>query len=206
MDGSSDRRAALIDRLLSSSDYADYFANKWGAILRNKRRTDTDKLATFTFHNWIRNSLYANKPFDQFVREILTASGTPGQNAPVSWYREVKDQSAQLEDTAQLFLGLRIQCARCHHHPFEKWSQQDYYGFAAFFSRVGRKKGYVQNLDRIYHNPGVAKAPEPKDQTGCAPHWLRRHATRHSSHSRIRDMSWWIGCRIRRTRSLPKRW
>ena len=93
---------------------------------------------------------------------MLTASGEVGKNAPVAWYKEVKDQAAQVEDTAQLFLGLRIQCARCHHHPFEKWSQQDYYGFSAFFAQVGRKKGYRQNEERIYHKIGNASARNPK--------------------------------------------
>lgn len=161
-DSTPDRRAKAIDRLLDSTDYAEYFANKWNAILRNKRRQTQDRIATFAFHDWIRTSLHENKPFDQFAREVLTATGEPGKNPPVAWYREVKDQSAQVEDTAQLFLGLRIQCARCHHHPFEKWSQQDYFGFAAFFSRVGRKKGTIANTDRIYHQRGVAQAQNPK--------------------------------------------
>ncbi len=168
-DSSADKRANAIDRLLDHSDHAEYFANKWAAILRNKRRQESDKVATFAFHDWIRESLYANKPYDQFVREILTASGTPATNAPVSWYREVSDQAAQVEDTAQLFLGLRIQCARCHHHPFEKWSQQDYYGFAAFFSRVGRKKGLIQGQDRVFHNPGQAQALNPKTKQNVPP-------------------------------------
>jgi hypothetical protein len=161
-DKAADRRLRLINRLLDSTDYADFFANKWNAILRNKRRQDADKGATFAFHDWIRESFLHNKPYDQFVREVLTASGEVGRNPPVAWYREVKDQSAQVEDTAQLFLGLRIQCARCHHHPFEKWSQQDYYGFSAFFSQVGRKKGYLANEERIFHRVGVAQSRNPK--------------------------------------------
>ena len=161
-DGAPNKRENLVNRLLDSTDYADYFANKWSAILRNKRRQDTEKLSTFSFHEWIRQSLNENKPYDQFAREILTATGTPGVNPPAGWYREVKDASAQLEDTAQLFLGLRIQCARCHHHPFEKWSQQDYYGFSAFFAQVGRKRGDTQNEEKIYHRPGVASAKNPK--------------------------------------------
>ncbi len=161
-DQSPNKRDLLVNRLLDSPEYADYFANKWNAILRNKRRQDAEKPATFAFHEWIRDSLYQNKPYDQFVREILTASGESGKNPPVAWYREVKDASAQVEDTAQLFLGLRIQCARCHHHPFEKWSQQDYYGFSAFFAQVGRKRSQVQNEDRIFHRRGVAQATNPK--------------------------------------------
>lgn len=168
-DNSPDKRIAAINRVLDSGDHAEYFANKWSAILRNKRRQDSDKIATFAFYDWIRQGIYDNKPYDQFAREILTASGTPGTNAPVAWYREVSDQAAQVEDTAQLFLGLRIQCARCHHHPFEKWSQQDYYGFSAFFSRVGKKKGYIQGQDRIFHNPGTAQAQNPKTKENVPP-------------------------------------
>lgn len=166
---SPNKRAELVDGLLNSTDHAEYFANKWSAILRNKRRAEYEKTATFGFYDWIRGNILDNKPYDQFVREILTASGDAESNAPVAWYREVKDASAQVEDTAQLFLGLRIQCARCHHHPFEVWSQQDYYGFQAFFSRVGRKKGLLQGEDRIYHNPGVAQAQNPKTKEMVKP-------------------------------------
>jgi hypothetical protein len=168
-DTDPNKRVNLVNRLLDSADYADYFANKWSAILRNKRRQDNEKTATYAFHQWIRDSLYENKPYDQFVREILTASGQPGENPAVGWYREVKDMTAQVEDTAQLFLGLRIQCAKCHHHPFEKWSQHDYYSFAAFFSRVGRKKGEGQDNDRIYHQRGVAQAEHPKTKQMVKP-------------------------------------
>ncbi len=163
------KRAELVDRLLESTDHAEYFANKWSAILRNKRRAEYEKTATFGFYDWIRSNIIENKPYDQFVREIVTATGDPRTNPPVAWYREVKDASAQVEDTAQLFLGLRIQCARCHHHPFEVWSQNDYYGFQAFFSRVGRKKGLIQNEVRIYHNPGVAQSQNPKTKQMVKP-------------------------------------
>ncbi len=164
-----DKRAKWIDSLLTSTDHAEFFANKWSAILRNKRNKNEDRNATFAFYDWIRQSFYTNKPYDQFVREILSSSGQADTNPPVAWYREVKDQSAQVEDTAQLFLGLRIQCARCHHHPFEVWSQQDYYGFAAFFAQVGRKKGDVPALDRVYHRRGVAQAKNPKNQAVVKP-------------------------------------
>jgi hypothetical protein len=167
-DGS--KRAHAIDRLLDSPDYADYFANKWGAVLRNKRANNARKMHTYGFHEWIQRSLLENKPYDQFVREVITASGDSQFNPPVNWYNEVKDQSAQLEDTAQLFLGLRIQCARCHHHPFEKWSQDDYYGFAAFFSRVGRKPTPSDNQrSRIFHQRGAASANNPKTGQSVKP-------------------------------------
>lgn len=163
------KRDKLVDRLLSSGDYADYFANKWNAILRNRRTQEQHKNSTFAFHDWIRQSIYENKPYDEFVRDVIAASGEVGENPPVAWYREVKDSTQQLEDTAQLFLGLRIQCARCHHHPFEKWSQQDYYGFAAFFSQVGRKPGEEREEDRIFHRRGAASAKNPKTNQDVPP-------------------------------------
>jgi len=168
-DSDPNKRDKAIERLLNSTDYAEYFANKWNAILRNKRRATGDRKATFAFHDWIRSSFYDNKPYDQFVREIITATGEVGKNPPVAWYREVKDQSSQVEDTAQLFLGLRIQCARCHHHPFEKWSQQDYYGFAAFYAQVGTKKSTMRNVNRVYHKKGVATAKNPKTGDSVKP-------------------------------------
>jgi hypothetical protein len=106
------------------------------------------------------------------VREVLASSGDFRTSPGTVWYKEVKEKSAQLEDTAQLFLGLRIQCARCHHHPFEKWSQQDYYGFEAFFSRVGTKPGPRvgnQSPNIIYHQRGVASANNPKTGQAVKP-------------------------------------
>lgn len=170
------KRDKLIDRLLDSADYADYFANKWSAILRNKRRDPSFTRGSYAFHGWIRDSLYENKPYDQFVREILSASGEVGQNPPVVWYREVKEVNQQVEDCAQLFLGLRIQCARCHHHPFEKWSQRDYYGLAAFFSQVGRKPGMQPSEERIFHRRGAAVAANPKTGEQLSPTGLGSEA------------------------------
>ncbi|MGD9644464.1 MAG: DUF1549 domain-containing protein [Pirellulales bacterium] len=164
-----DKRDKYIDRLLSSGDYADYFANKWSAVLRNKRDNADFVHGTFAFHNWIRQALYDNMPYDEFARDILAASGETSQHPPVVWYRKVQDVTQQVEDSAQLFLGLRIQCARCHHHPFEKWSQQDYYGFAAFFSRVGRKAGDQNAEQRIFHNRGTASAKNPKTGEAVPP-------------------------------------
>ena len=163
------KRDRLIDRLVDSPDYADYFANKWSAILRNRRKTPTYMRGTYGFHAWIRESLYENKPYDEFVRGVLAAGGEMSDNPPVAWYREVKEIDQQVEDTAQLFLGLRIQCARCHHHPFEAWSQRDYYGFAAFFSQVGRKAGTAADEERVFHRRGTASAVNPKTGEKLSP-------------------------------------
>lgn len=141
-DTSADKRITLIDRLLDSGGYADHFAQKWSDILRNKRRGQGDRLpGTVGFHRWLRNAIAVNMPYDQFVAEIITASGTPATNPKVQWYHEVRDLDQYVDDTAQVFLGVRIGCARCHHHPFEKFSQEDWYGLAAFFARLDRKGG-----------------------------------------------------------------
>lgn len=140
-DGAANRREKLVDRLLASEDYADWFACKWNAVLRNKRASaKSDPKPHFAFHTWIRKNLHENVPFDRFVRAVLTARGEETENPAVTWYREVNDVFSQVEDTAQLFLGTRLGCARCHHHPLEKWSQEDYYGLASFFSLVEYKK------------------------------------------------------------------
>lgn len=135
------KREQWVDQLLASTDYASYFANKWSSLLRNKRTDSLHARGTMAFYNWIRDSFHENKPYDQFVREILTASGNLEENPPVAWYRQVNNPTLQLEDSAQLFLGQRLQCAQCHHHPFEKWSQDDYFSLAAVFSKVNRKPG-----------------------------------------------------------------
>ncbi len=156
------KRDKAIERLLESEAYADYFANKWSAILRNRRDKDTYAGGNFAFHQWIRSALDQNMPYDRFVREILTASGEISDHPAVAWYRQVTKDFEQVEDVAQLFLGVRIQCARCHHHPFEKWSRKDYYGMAAFFSRVGRKEGLSPDEQRIFHQRGAATSKDPK--------------------------------------------
>lgn len=162
-------RDRVIDRLLASADYADYFANKWSALLRNKRVEAAHARGTYAFHGWIRDSLAANKPFDRFVREIVAASGDIGQQPAVAWYRQENTMTAQLEDSAQLFLGQRLQCAQCHHHPYEKWSQQDYYSFGAFFSRVGRKSGSQPGEEAIFHRRGTAEAIDKKTKAPVKP-------------------------------------
>ncbi|MFQ5734510.1 MAG: DUF1549 and DUF1553 domain-containing protein, partial [Planctomycetaceae bacterium] len=141
-----DKRAQLIDRLLERPEYASYFALKWADILKNRGRgysTSKQRAGTALFSAWIRDSIAANKPYDRFVSEILTATGSQQKNPPTIWYRSVRTTQDYVESIAQAFLGVRIQCAQCHHHPAERWSQADYYSLAAVFARVGRKGGFA---------------------------------------------------------------
>ncbi len=168
-DNQPNKRDALIDRLLASADYADFFALKWSAILRNKAEQNESRAGNFRFHDWVRSQLLQNTPYDQFVRQVIAASGDVDHNPAVNWHRHVQDINEKVEDTAQVFLGLRIQCARCHHHPFEKWSQQDYWGMAAFYSTVREKPGqqvYVQRAAATTRHPRTGEVIKPTSLGG----------------------------------------
>ena len=165
----TDKRQQVVDQLLRSPEYADFFANKWTALLKNRRDEASDITSNFAFHAWMRDGLLANKPYDQMVRELLAATGTIIANPPVAWYKRVKEPKDQIEDVAQLFLGVRMQCAQCHHHPFERWSQDDYYSLAAFFSQVGRKPTDTRGEDMIFHKRGIATATNIKTGTALKP-------------------------------------
>jgi hypothetical protein len=135
------KRDKLVDALLESPEYNFFFANKWADVLRVKRRGQPDRAkGTFAFHDWIREAVAGDLPYDRFARDILAASGDEVSNPPTVWYKELQNPEQFVDDTAQVFLGLRLACAQCHHHPYEKWGQDDYWGLAAFFGRVGRKQ------------------------------------------------------------------
>jgi hypothetical protein len=138
-------------------------------MLKNRRDDASDITSNFAFYAWVRDSLLANKPYDQMVRELLAATGTVIANPPVAWYKRVKEPKQQLEDVAQLFLGVRMQCAQCHHHPFERWSQDDYYSLSAFFTQVGRKPSATRGEDLIFHKRGVAVATNIKTGASLKP-------------------------------------
>lgn len=149
-DKAPNKRALLIDKLLERPEYADFWTMKWSDVLRSNRKQIQVK-GIHVYQHWLRNHMARNTPFDQVVRELLTANGSTFANPPANFYRIARDPESLAETTAQLFFGIRMQCAKCHNHPFERWTQNDYYSLAAFFARVGRAK------DRLEAGPG------PKD-------------------------------------------
>jgi hypothetical protein len=173
-DKTADKRAKLIDTLLESPDYPAYFAMKWGSILRNSNLAGADQAAV-AFHRWIKDMIARNRPYDEFVRGIVAASGE-WQDAPaINWlWQNRDDQLHQVTaDVAQIFLGTRLQCAKCHHHPYERWGQADYYGLAGFFTRLGRKSFgqpppyYASSsVTTGERDPLTGKSPEPKYPDG----------------------------------------
>lgn len=143
-DKSPDRRTVLIDRLLARPDYADYWAHKWLDLLRSNRK-HIQITGSHAYRNWMRRHFDRNTPWDAVVRELLTAGGSTFSNPPANFYRAnydghkpsvARDPQSLAETTSQLFLGVRMQCAQCHNHPYERWSQDDYYHLAAWFAQV----------------------------------------------------------------------
>jgi len=167
-DAAPDKRAKLVDRLLARPEFAEFWTLKFADILRANGRLIENK-GTFAFNRWIKSNLERNVPLDRFVRDLLTANGSTLRNPAANYYRISRDPENSVETTAQLFLGVRIQCAKCHNHPFERWTQDDYYGFAAFFSRVKHKPGGLPEDEVIYagtagevRQPRTGKTMKPK--------------------------------------------
>jgi hypothetical protein len=138
-----DKRARLIDRLLERPEFSDFWTLKWLDVLRSNRKSIQLK-GTHVFQRWLHERITRNAPFDQIVRELLTASGSTFANPPANYYRVARDPQSLAETTAELFFGIRMQCAKCHNHPFERWTQDDYYSMAAFFARVKHKKDRLE--------------------------------------------------------------
>jgi len=137
---SRQKREKLIDELLASRDYTEYWANKWADLLQCNSENLGQK-GVWVFRNWIERSIAANKPYDQFVRELLLAEGSAYLNPEVNYYRALRETGKITEDVSQTFLGVRFNCNKCHDHPFEKWTQKQYYEFGAYFARVAIKRG-----------------------------------------------------------------
>lgn len=137
-DTDPNKRSSLVDKLLDRSEYADFWANKWEDLLRpNPYRVGIK--ATFNLDDWIRDAYRRNLPYDQFVYNLLTAQGSTWKNGAVTVFRDRREPEEITTMVSQLFMGVRLECAKCHQHPFEVYSQRDFYSLASFFSRVGYK-------------------------------------------------------------------
>lgn len=132
------KRNELIDRLVGGPAFVEHWTNKWADLLQVNRKFLGDEGA-WAFRNWIRHAVASNMPYDQFVYSILTASGSNLENPPASYYKVLRSPGDVMENTTQLFLAVRFNCNKCHDHPFERWTQDQYYHLAAYFAQVGRK-------------------------------------------------------------------
>jgi len=180
-DSDPDKRARLIDRLVVRPEFADFWALKWADLLRNEEKTMGAKGA-WIFQRWLRDQIAADRPMDQVARKIVAGLGSTWRNPPASFHRTNRDPMAAAESVSQVFLGIRLQCARCHNHPFDVWTQDDYYGLAAFFANIGRKEINNQRKDRldsheingdeIIYTSGRAQILQPRSGRLLEPRWL----------------------------------
>jgi hypothetical protein len=153
-----DHRMLLVDELLKRSEYADYWAMKWSDLLR-VNRLELGRKQAFRYYKWIRDSFAANKSLDRFAAELLTAEG-PIDEVPAAQFFKVVAQPGQMASTlSQVFLGVRIECAQCHHHPYDRWGQDEFYGMQAFFTQVSFKPS---PLGEMILSDGNAKTVHPR--------------------------------------------
>jgi hypothetical protein len=141
------KRSKLVDELLGRPEYADFWTLKWSDVFRSTRKTVQLK-GTFVFQKWMHTNIEQNMPFDEVVREVIASGGSTFANPPANYYRIARDPQNLAETTAQLFFGIRMQCCKCHNHPFERWTQDDYYSMAAFFARVKQRKDTLEPGDK----------------------------------------------------------
>ncbi|MCG8583445.1 MAG: DUF1549 and DUF1553 domain-containing protein [Pirellulales bacterium] len=153
-DVAPDKRTQLVDRLLGRKEFAELWAMKWADLLMVRSSNRVSYKSIFLYSNWLTNQISSNVPLDQMVRELLTATGGTFSSPPTNYYSIERDTEKTAENVAQTFMGIRTQCAQCHNHPFDRWTMDDYYSFAAFFGQIGRKNG-EDYREQIIYNRGT---------------------------------------------------
>jgi hypothetical protein len=134
-DTAPDKRARLVDELLERPEFASMWALKWSDIVRNEEKT-LDATGVEKLHNWMRESFARDMPLDEFARKLIAARGSTYENPPANYWRAHREPFVRAETTAQVFLGVRLQCAKCHNHPFDHWSQDEYYAWSSLFAGI----------------------------------------------------------------------
>ncbi len=168
---SRQKRSKAIDKLIASRAYIDHWTVKWGDLLQSSRKYLGDK-GVYAFRQWIRDSIAANKPYDKMVRELLTSRGSSYDDPAANFFRPTREPKPTMEKTTQVFLGVRMVCAQCHDHPFERWTQNQYYQMAAFFSAVGLRAGYEVGEEIVFDQRADYEMKHPKDGRVVQPEFL----------------------------------
>src|SRR5713226_2785732 len=165
------KRAKMIDTLIASPEYVDHWAVKWGDLLQSSRKYLGEKGA-YEFQQWIRDAIASNRPYDKLVRELLTARGSSYDNPAANYFRVTREAKPAMEKTTQVFLGVRMVCAQCHDHPFERWTQNQYYQMSAFFSAVGIRAGYEVGEEIVFDQRSDYEMKHPKDGRVMKPQFM----------------------------------
>jgi hypothetical protein len=176
-DPAPDKRDRLVDELLGRKEFVELWVMKWAELLQ-VRTVDNrvDYKSMLRYYNWLQERIQNNVPMNQMVQELLAANGGTFANAATNYYQAEQDTLKTTENVAQVFMGMRIQCAQCHNHPFDRWTMDDYYSFAAFFSQIGRKRGEDPRETIVYNrgsgdvrHPVGGRVMEPKFLGGAVP-------------------------------------
>lgn len=170
-DSTKAKRTRVINELLGSPAYVDHWSLKWGDLLQSNRKHLGEK-GMWAFRQWIRDAIASNQPYDDFVRELLTSVGSTFQSPAANYFRVNDDPKLAMETTTQLFLGVRMVCAQCHDHPFERWTQNQYFQLAAFFAAVGMKPGFDSDEQIVYLKRDDSDFMHPKTNKPVAPEYL----------------------------------
>ncbi len=166
-----DKRKQLVEKLLQRKEFNEIWAMKWADLLMIKTiANQVSPKAAFLYNNWLTEKIAADEPVDKIFEELLSATGSVFENPPTNFYTE-RDRLKLAENVAQVFMGVRTQCAQCHNHPFDRWTMDDYYGFAAFFSQIGRKVG-EDYRDTIIYNSGSGEVAHPVAGKKVVPKFL----------------------------------
>jgi hypothetical protein len=170
-DTASDKRAQLVNRLLERKEFADIWAMKWSELLMVKSSNQVSYKSMYLYSTWLSDKIANNVPLDQMVTELLSASGGTFTEPATNFYQIERDTLKTAENVAQIFMGVRTQCTQCHNHPFDRWTMNDYYSFAAFFAQIGRKEG-EDYRETIIFNRGSGEVNHPVLKKPLKPKFL----------------------------------
>jgi hypothetical protein len=165
------KRAKLVDRLLERKEFSEIWAMKWAELLMIKTTNQVSAKSAFLYASWLTDKIASNVPLDQMVQELLAASGGTFKEPATNYYQIELDTLKTSENVAQVFMGIRTQCAQCHNHPFDRWTMDDYYSFAAFFAQIGRKQG-EDYREIIVFNRGGGEVNHPVGGRQMKPKFL----------------------------------
>ena len=170
-DQDPEKRVRKVDELLARKEFTELWVSKWAEWLMMRSSNQVSQKAIVLYYQWLVDQIASNRPLDEMVKELLSSSGGTFANPPTTFYELERDQLKVAENVAQIFMGMRIQCAQCHNHPFDRWTQDDYYSFAAFFSQIGRKQG-EDTRERIVYNSGGGEVRHPVTNQNAIPVFL----------------------------------
>lgn len=165
------KRDKLVDTLLGRKEFVELWVMKWAELLQIRTTRQVSYKAMLRYYNWLQEKIASNVPMDKMVQELLGSRGGTFSNAATNYYQNETNTLKVAENVAQVFMGMRIQCAQCHNHPFDRWTMDDYYSFAAFFSQIGRKRG-EDPRETIVFNRGSGEVRHPVGNRIMAPKFL----------------------------------